>query len=114
MKSKYYDALKYVAQVGLPATATFFATVLPVWDIPDPTTFKIVTTTVAVNTFLGALLVISTVKYNASDARYDGTINPIAADLQTTATALTLKENPGIALGQKEVILKVLPEGKEI
>lgn len=66
-KNKVYDVLKYVAQIGLPALATFMATVLPVWDVSEPMVQKIVVTTVATNTMLGALLLLSSVQYHKDE-----------------------------------------------
>lgn len=66
-KNKVYDVLKYVAQIGLPALATFMATVLPVWDVSDSMVQKIVITTVAMNTMLGALLLLSSVQYHKDE-----------------------------------------------
>lgn len=62
MSNKLYDFLKYAAIVGLPAFATFWAAIGLVWSIPF--TDAIVATIVAVNTFLGALLGVSSAKYH--------------------------------------------------
>lgn len=66
--NKLYDILKYVAQIGLPALATFLATVLPAWDVSMGTVQKVVTTTVAFNTLLGTLLLLSNIQYNRDDS----------------------------------------------
>ena len=64
MTNKLYDALKFVALIGLPALATFWAIVGPLWGVSyvDVT----VTTMLAVDTLLGALLGISSAQYNKS------------------------------------------------
>ena len=60
--SKVYDALKYVALIGLPALAVLWSTLSKVWDWPMQT--QITATICAVDVFLGALLQISSNKYN--------------------------------------------------
>ena len=61
--NKVYDALKWVAQILLPALATFYFALASIWDfLPYPE--QIVGTITAVDAFLGVLLGISTVQYN--------------------------------------------------
>ena len=62
LDNKVYDVLKWIALIFLPAFAVFHGAVGPVWDWfrPDDVVFTIV----AVDTFLGALLGISTAQYN--------------------------------------------------
>lgn len=65
LENKVYDVLKWLALIALPALATLVSVVLPLWNIVDEgTATAIVGTITAVATFLGALLGVSTVKYN--------------------------------------------------
>lgn len=65
LENRVYDVLKWLALIALPALATLVSVVLPLWNIVDEgTTTAIVGTITAVATFLGALLGVSTVKYN--------------------------------------------------
>lgn len=65
LENKVYDVLKWLALIALPALATLVSVVLPLWNIVDEgTTTAIVGTITAVATFLGALLGVSTMKYN--------------------------------------------------
>lgn len=59
---KLYDILKWVVIIVLPAIATLYAALSAVWVWPYSE--EIVTTITAVDTFLGAVLCISTVTYN--------------------------------------------------
>ena len=34
LTNKVYDVLKYVAIIGLPAAATFYAAIAPIWGLP--------------------------------------------------------------------------------
>lgn len=62
MNNKIYDTLKWVAQVVLPAVGTLYAALAGIWGFPYGE--QIVGTILAVDTFLGVLLGISTSKYN--------------------------------------------------
>ena len=62
LSNKPYDILKWVVIIVLPALATLYAALAGVWAWPYPD--EVVTTITAVDTFLGAVLCISTVNYN--------------------------------------------------
>lgn len=59
---KLYDILKWVVIIVLPAIATLYAALSAVWGWPYSE--EVVTTVTAVDTFLGAVLCISTATYN--------------------------------------------------
>lgn len=56
-----YDALKYVAIIGLPAVATLYAGLSQIWGLPYGS--EVPATITAVQTCLGALLMISSAQY---------------------------------------------------
>lgn len=62
LSNNAYDVLKWIALIFLPALAVFYGAVGPVWNWFEPD--KVVYTIVAVDTFLGALLGVSTAQYN--------------------------------------------------
>lgn len=62
LSNKAYDLLKWVAQIALPALGTLYAGLAVIWGFPCGE--EIVGTILAVDTFLGALLGISSAKYN--------------------------------------------------
>ncbi len=62
MSNKVYDILKWVAMIVLPAIATLYMAIANIWGFPYGE--EVVGTITAVNTFLGAVLGISAVKYN--------------------------------------------------
>lgn len=62
LSNKVYDILKWLVIIVLPAAATLYAALAAVWAWPYPD--EVVTTITAVDTFLGAVLCISTAKYN--------------------------------------------------
>lgn len=62
MSNKTYDILKKIAQIWLPAIATFYAAISAIWGLPYSE--EIVATITAVDFLLGSLLGISTAQYN--------------------------------------------------
>lgn len=62
MSNKVYDALKWIAMIVLPALATFYLGLSNVWGLPFGE--EISTTITLIDTFLGAVLMISTTQYN--------------------------------------------------
>lgn len=62
MSNKVYDVLKFIAQIVLPALATFYLTLAGIWGLPFGE--QVSGTIMAVDTLLGAVLMISSNKYN--------------------------------------------------
>ena len=62
MNNKVYDVLKWIAQHFLPALGTLYFALAEVWGLPYGE--QVVGTIVAVDTFLGVVLGISTAQYN--------------------------------------------------
>lgn len=62
LDNKTYDVLKFIAQIVLPAAGTLYFALASIWGLPYGE--QIVGTITAVDTFLGALLGISTAQYN--------------------------------------------------
>lgn len=60
--NKTYDILKYIAMIVLPAVGTLYFALSSIWGFPYGT--ETVGTITAIDAFLGALLGISTSKYN--------------------------------------------------
>lgn len=65
MSNKTYDVLKFVAQILLPALGTLYFALASIWNLPYGE--QVVGTITAVDAFLGAVLGISTKKYNEGD-----------------------------------------------
>lgn len=66
MSDKIYDVLKWVALIFIPALGTLYFAISAIWGLPYGE--QIVGTLTAVDTFLGALLGISTYQYNKEDS----------------------------------------------
>jgi hypothetical protein len=61
MSDKTYDALKFVAQIVLPAMGTLYFSLAGIWGFPYGE--QVIGTIAAVDTFLGAILKYSSYKY---------------------------------------------------
>lgn len=62
LDNRVYDILKYIALIVLPALATLYSTLAGVWSLPYAE--QIPVTIMAVDTFMGILLKLSTDEYN--------------------------------------------------
>jgi len=69
LTNKAYDILKWIAQIMLPAIGTLYFALSKIWGFPFAT--EVVGTIAAVDTFLGAILGISTANYN-KEIEYGG------------------------------------------
>ena len=65
MSNKIYDILKFVAQIVLPALATLYVTIANIWSLPFGE--QISGTIMAVDTLLGAVLMISSSNYKKGE-----------------------------------------------
>ena len=65
MKNKTYDILKFVAQILLPAIGSMYFGIAAIWGLPYSE--EVVGTIVVIDTFLGAILGISTEQYNKGE-----------------------------------------------
>lgn len=71
LSNKTYDVLKYIAQIVLPALGTLYFALASVWQLPYGE--QVVGTITAIDAFLGALLGISTAKYNKEEKENEKT-----------------------------------------
>jgi hypothetical protein len=65
LNNKTYDILKFVAQILLPAIGTLYFALAGIWNFPYGE--EIVGTITAVDTFLGAILGLSSANYNKEE-----------------------------------------------
>lgn len=62
MPDKVYDILKWIALIVMPAIATLYGVLASIWGLPYGD--QIVATITAIDTFIGALLGVSSYQYN--------------------------------------------------
>lgn len=62
LSNEMYDRLKWIAMILLPAVSVLYLALAGLWNLPYPE--QISGTVMAIDTFLGAILGISTNNYN--------------------------------------------------
>lgn len=67
MSNKVYDILKQIALVWLPALGTLYFALAGIWGLPYAE--QIVGTITAIDTFLGAILGITTAQYKKNKGK---------------------------------------------
>ena len=65
MSNKMYKTLKWIAQILLPAIASLYFGIAQIWGLPFSE--EIVGTITLIDTFLGAILGISSANYNKKE-----------------------------------------------
>lgn len=103
-----YDVVKYLAMIVFPAIGTLYFAIAGIWHLPDAD--QVVGTVVAVDTFLGVVLRISSTQYNNSDSRFDGSIDVVDAGDGTGMINLHPATHPAEFVGKKQVTFKVNPD----
>ena len=109
--TKTYDFLKLLAQILLPSAATFYAAVALIWGLPYPE--QVVATIVALDTFLGIILGISTAAYNKTEAATsDGTLK---IDTSSPTDIYRFEMNvPLSELGDKKLVTLVVDKKADL
>lgn len=97
---------KKLTQLFLPAFATLYFALATIWGLPAPE--KVLGTTAAVTTFLGVCLGVSSKRYDASGAAYDGTVRYVPNE---EGAAVQYHVDPYDLVHKESVNLKVLPAG---
>ena len=106
-----YQKLKFLALVLIPALSTLYFSLGGVWNLPNVT--EVIGSMTAVDTFLGVILGLSTRSYNASDAKFDGSIVTTTRDDDgVPVTVFSLELNDGIDKLEtmESVTFKILPK----
>ena len=99
LTGKTYDIMKKIAQIYLPALGTLYFAIAGIWGLPSAE--EVVGTIVAVDTFLGIILGISSKNYDNSPMKYDGTMAIVPHEDGST---LDMKEVDLNALATKDTI----------
>jgi hypothetical protein len=104
MNSKLYDRLKFIAQIFLPALGSLYFAIAGIWSLPAAE--EVVGTIIAIDTFLGVSLQLSSNSYKNSEKRFDGTIDVVPKDGKT-GFVLNLPGDPHDIAKAKEILFKV-------
>jgi len=104
--NKTYDRLKFLAQILLPALGTLYSALAVIWGLPGAE--KVVGTILAVDTFLGVALQLSSNKYQAT--AFDGTIEMGPADQDGRTFGVSLPVSAEHMEQASEIRLKVVKQ----
>lgn len=107
--NRSYNALKWVAQILLPATGALYFGLSQIWGLPNGE--QVVGTITIGDVFLGALLGLSSRAYNNSDEKYDGTL---VVDLTEDKDVYTFDvgENLQELRNKEQIVLNVVRTAK--
>ncbi len=103
--------LKFVAQVALPGLGTLYYSLASLWNLPNAN--EVAGTILAVDTFLGVLLGLSTANYKKSDDRFDGHID-IEDREDSKKFNLNLNSDPEELEQKDEILFKVNKTESEV
>lgn len=104
LKGSLYNFMKNTAQLYLPAAGTAYLGLSQVWHFgygPEVSASVII-----VDTFLGVILKVSQVNYNASDERYQGSVDYEPGE-HGLRPQITLNQHPEDWSQKEEVSFKV-------
>jgi hypothetical protein len=90
MNNKFYDILKYIVTIVIPAVCTLFGTLSQIWGMDAKLSMDIVSSITAIDLCIGIIMGISTHLYN-KELKLD--INDFAQEnIQDTMAPLKLEE----------------------
>lgn len=100
-----YDVVKYLVLIVIPAFSAAYVGIDSAVGLPAVD--AVVKILAVVAALLGTLVGLSAAQWANNPDRYDGVIDPMAANAQTSDTAFNLQTDEFDAMNQKEVVLKV-------
>lgn len=105
LSNSIYDKVVAASLYILPALAAAYFGLAQIWGLPKAE--EVLGTTAVLETLIGALVKVSRVTYNNSDARYDGQIvvNPSPSDDGTSSLHVAL--SPEAIATKKEISVRI-------
>jgi Putative phage holin Dp-1 len=107
LKNGVYNVTKWIAQIALPAFGTLYVALAAIWNLRYPT--QVANTVLAVDTFLGVLLGISSASYKPVP---DGKLLISQPTPETATARMEFNTHPEdiISSGKKYMTLAILPD----
>lgn len=105
---KPYDAMKWIAQILLPALGTLYFALAGIWNLPSAE--EVVGTIVVIDTFLGVVLGLSQANFSKQTAT--GTLETSTGGNGALIYSLNLNENPEILRHKKRAVFDVVKPEK--
>lgn len=103
--SRLYGALKWITVIGLPAFSALYYGVSELWNWPHQA--QVLGTIALVGTFLGAVLGLSSLSYNASDSKFSGEVHVATDEGGAILKGLILNGDADAVAAKKALMLKV-------
>lgn len=106
LSPRTYDSLKWIAQIALPAVGTLYFALAGLWNLPSAN--EVVGTILAVDTFMGVLLGLSTAQYNNSPASHEGVLQ-VTPTPEGNRFIFKVNDDPHdvVEAGKKNFVFKV-------
>ena len=104
LSNKQYNTAKFLAGIVIPSIGTLYFALADIWGLPAAT--QVLGSLLAFQAFLGALLGISSISYETSDARYSGNLN-VSETPEKVIYSLDLNHAPELLIDQDEAIFKI-------
>lgn len=105
LSDRAYSILKWVAAIVFPACGTLYFALAQIWGLPSGE--QVLGTMLAVQTFLGVVLGISSIQYQNSGAKYDGEINVQKTHEDKMVASMELKGHPEELLQKDKATFKI-------
>jgi len=105
-----YDVLKNLAQIWLPAAGTLYAGLAVIWGLPAAE--QVGGTVLAVDTFLGVILGISSSSYKNDPNRFDGTFQWVQNEGDEASSLKLSSINPQSLYTQNTLTFKLVQPPK--
>lgn len=102
MSEKVYDFSKDAALIYIPALSVLYAALAGIWGLPFAV--QVVGTLVAIDTFLGVVLKISSASYSNAGGSADGTLQAVSG----YPSKLNVELTPEELAGKAQVVLNVV------
>lgn len=109
LSNRLYDILKALVQLWLPASAVLYLTLAAIWGLPNPE--AVAATSVALATFGGVVLRISTKSYREDEGNYDGIISVTSPTPDSTLYSLEINGDPADLQNKEQVNFKISTNG---
>ena len=106
LNDKSYNFLKFIAQILLPALGTLYVAIAGFWGLPAVE--QVMGTVVAVDTFLGLLLGISSAQFNSLTPAFAGRLLVQQHDDTSGTVNIELTSHPSEFADKKAVTFQVV------
>jgi imidazoleglycerol phosphate synthase glutamine amidotransferase subunit HisH len=106
LNSGVYNVLKSIAQIYLPGVGTLYFALAQIWHLPAAE--QVTGSIVAIDTFLGLVLGISSLSFNKSDEKYDGDMLVTTTPEGHKTMTLAMNGDPAQLDQKTDVVFKVI------